>query len=101
MASRRGDNIPVVSRKIPTELTTNTLYGTVGIRSKFCPKCCNTRSISSFYMRSPDYSKEKPYNVLDPVERLCVECRDDQTRKRRQKQSDYIVGSTLDRFFDE
>lgn len=98
---RRESNIPVVWRKTPEQLTTNTIYGTIAVRSKFCPKCCNHRSLTSFYMRSPDFTKTKPYNVLDPSERICVECRDAQTKMRRNKEKKDCVGATLDRFFDE
>ena len=94
MAYRREDNIPVVWRKTPDVLTTNTLYGTTTVRSKFCPKCSTNRSITSFYMRSSE-----TYTVMNPLERICVECRDEQKRKRLER--DYIKGSTLDRFFDE
>jgi hypothetical protein len=97
---RRHDNIPVVWRKVPQQLTTNTIYGTTAVRSKFCPKCHTTRSLTSFYMRSPDFTKTKPYNVLDPSERICVECRDEQTRRRRRKEN-VRPSATLDRFFDE
>jgi hypothetical protein len=97
MASKRIDNVPVVWRKTPETLITNTLFGTVGVRSKYCPGCYKTRSMCSFYTRSPDITKQKRYNVLDPVERLCVQCRDNQKKMRLRKEKE--TGATLDRFF--
>jgi hypothetical protein len=96
---KRETNTAVVWRKIPDQLITNTIYGTTAVRSKFCPACHTTRSLSSFYLRSPDHTKVKPYNVLDPSERLCVGCRDEQTRKRRKSQNEKNASATLDRFF--
>ncbi len=97
---RRYENDAVVWRKVPQQLTTNTIYGTTAVRSKFCPNCAKTKSLASFYMRSPDFTKTKPYNVMDPSERICVECRDEQTRNRRKKET-ASPDVTLDRFFDE
>lgn len=99
-SSVRTNNIPVVKRKVYVDLEVTTLDGTKGVYSKFCPSCYSTRSITSFYLRSPDFTKTAPYNVKDPAERICCACRDEQTKRRKNK-AKQVASVTLEKFFDE
>lgn len=98
----RQKNIPVVSRKVTTDLEVTTIFGTKGINCKYCPGCHTVRSASSFYLRSPDYTKLASHITVikDPTERLCVSCRDEQ-KKRRLSKNKCVPTNTIERFFDE
>jgi hypothetical protein len=79
---RRGSpkvfDIPVVRREtLPEEHHhVMTVFGTIEEAKKFCLGCKRTLTVTSFYLRVPA-------NHKNPLERLCCECRDDQTNIRR------------------